>query len=177
MISVQESGVIIQNFAVLRLLVSYLGEAHMAGWWQTSCLDETGRQYLEMNFPRSALSAGVHTAGAAAQRVHDDRIGKARVFHLFRLPYRFEDHIHAWLLNSDQDALWSRITDKDVAKANLRELSGRAVQAPEGPVKVGSEEDIDSLHAVQTLASYYLASLDQGRGSLSLPYFTAKVDS
>lgn len=164
---------VLHSYALLRLLVAYLGEKHSAGWWQTSCLDKTGRKYLELNFPRSAVSAGVHAAGAAAQRLHDERIGKLRVFHLFRLPYRFEDRIHTHLLHADQDGLWAHIPDRETAIAKLRSLAGSTLDAPEGPVHVGREKDIDSVRSVQEVAKHYLSALEKGR--LCLPYFTVKA--
>jgi hypothetical protein len=162
-----------RGYALLRLLVAYLGEKHAAGWWQTSCLDETGRQYLEMNFPRSALAAGVHAAGAAAQRLHDERIGRSRVFHLFRLPYRFEDRIHEHLLSTDQAALWALIRERETAMTELRKLVDTTLDAPEGPVQVGLESDIDSDRGVREVAKHYLSGVEKGR--LCLPYFTVKA--
>ncbi len=160
------------DYAKLRLLVCYLGEKHAAGWWQTSCLDETGRQYMEMNFPRSALAAAVHAAGAAAQRLHDDRIGRSRVYHLFRLPYVFEDRIQGHVLNGNHEALWDCIKDRETALAGLRGLAHGSLEAPEGPVQVGRAKDIGNETSIQELAKHYLSALESGR--LCLPYFLVR---
>jgi hypothetical protein len=168
----QKQTAVAESYARVRLLVCYLGEKHAAGWWQTACLAATGRQFLEINFPRSALCAGVHAATAAAQRIHDERIGRTGVFHLFRLPYRFEDRIHSFLLNEDQVSLWQLIADKDTALAQLRPFVDATLDAPEGPVQVGTEADIDGPRGVSEIAKHYLSGLENGR--LCLPYFTLK---
>ena len=163
---------IAHRYALLRLLVSYIGEKHGAGWWQTSCLDETGRQFMEMNFPRSALNAGVHAAGGAAQRIHDERIGRSRVYHLFRLPYAIEDRIHEWFLNGEQANLWAAIKDRPTALAGIRAMVDTTLAAPEGPVQVGSETDIGSERGLKEVAKHYLSAAETGK--LCLPYFLVK---
>jgi len=76
---------IVADFVILRALVGYLGEKPQFGWWDTNFLSKTSLQFLEINFPRSYLSAGCVSVTQAAHRVHDQLIGKNGVFHLFRL--------------------------------------------------------------------------------------------
>ncbi len=77
---------IMQQYAKLRALVAYLGESASPKWWDTAYLNDVGKKYLIINFPRTSLAAGVNGAGLAAKRLHDERIGRTRVYHLFRFP-------------------------------------------------------------------------------------------
>src|SRR5260370_41584991 len=79
----------------LRLLVGFLGERRQANWSDCSFLDPTGRRFLETTFPRTALNAALHSTSEAARIVHDSRIGRVGVFHLFRLPIDKEDKVEA----------------------------------------------------------------------------------
>jgi len=85
------------TLVALRVLVAYLGEKDQFGWWSTSFLSVTGRRFLELNFPRTLLSAGVTAASDAAKDLHDQRIGHAGAFHLFRLPHGLEQDVHRYL--------------------------------------------------------------------------------
>jgi hypothetical protein len=64
---------LIDKLLQLRVLVSYLGEKDQFNWWDTSFLGKTGQKFLEINFPRSAFSAGVHSVTEAAKQLHDRR--------------------------------------------------------------------------------------------------------
>jgi hypothetical protein len=162
------------RYGNLRALVAYLGEKHCAGWWDTSYLDGTGRRYLELNFPRSATAAGVAAAGTAAKRLHDSRIGRSRVYHLFRFPYEIEERVHSELLHTDQEELWSQLKDKPTALDGLRSLAESTLDAPEGPVQVGTQRHIMIPKGVAELARHYLSAFE--RGIVCLPYFSAEKD-
>lgn len=159
------------RYGHLRALVAYLGEKHCSGWWDTAFLDATGRRYLELNFPRSAAAAGVAAAGTAAKRLHDSRIGRSRVYHLFRFPYEVEERVHSELLQTDQEELWSQLKDKATALERLRSLAESTLDAPEGPVQVGTQEHITTPKGVAELARHYLSAFE--RGIVCLPYFSA----
>ena len=60
----------------LRWLVGYLGSKKQFGWWDCSFLDETGIRFLSTTFPRSAHSAAIQATSDAAQRIHDQSLGK-----------------------------------------------------------------------------------------------------
>lgn len=91
----------IDKLLELRILVGYLGEKDQFNWWDTLFLDQTGRRFLQVNFPRSVFAAGVHSVVEAAKQLHDQRIGRGRVFHLFRLPAFSEESLHHELMNAD----------------------------------------------------------------------------
>jgi hypothetical protein len=85
----------IEQYAVLRILVGFLGEKDQFNWWDCSFLNATGRKFVAIDYPRSSLAAAANAATEAARRVHDARIGKGGVFHLFRLPHAMEQKLRA----------------------------------------------------------------------------------
>ena len=91
---------LIQRLIQLRALIGFLGERNQFNWWDTQFLGKTSFGYLELNFPRTTFSSALHSVTAAAKKVHDDRIGKGFVYHLFRLPFRYEQPIANYLHSS-----------------------------------------------------------------------------
>jgi hypothetical protein len=170
---VTEKTDLFETYVRLRTLVAYLGEKQQLGWWDTSYLNPTGRKYLEINFPRSALAAGVAAAGSAAKRLHDARIGRSRVYHLFRLPFQVEQRVHGRFMRADAQLLWDTLQGADKALRELRGLAEATLEAPEGPVQVGTERHILSERGVSELAKHYLSAFTRRR--VCLPYFTAEV--
>ena len=83
----------IESAATVRVLVGVLGELGEPPWWRTRYLSDTGLRFLERIYPRTAFAAGVRGCGIAARGVHDESIGRGKVFHLFRLPRSFENDI------------------------------------------------------------------------------------
>jgi len=153
-----------------RLLVAFLGEKEQLGWWNTGFLGSTGQRYLGFNFPRSSLSAGMNAATHAACQLHDERIGRGRVFHLFRLPSSMEEEIHASLLDDKvQESLLELIPDRDAALRSLATIAKERDKAHEGPVTIGGKDDIQKKNSVSKLAAYYLHAFNNG--TKVFPYF------
>jgi len=161
---------IFKNYILLRAVVAFLGEKDQSNWWNTSFLGKTGRKYLEFNFPRNPVAAGISGAATAAKKLHDDRIGKSRVFHLFRLPYEIEESLHTFLFDLDQNILWKKITDNETALGACEELAGSKIDAPEGPVQVGQVKHILKEGSVAEIAKHYLSAFE--KGYVTLPYFS-----
>lgn len=153
----------------LRILVGYLGEKDQGNWWDTSFLNKTGQKFLEINFPRSAFAAGVHSVTEAAKQLHDRRIGRGRVFHLFRLPATAEEKLHLELLNSDPSPFLKDIASSDQALIALKQLAGSTLDAPEGPVQVGTSKKLLSEFAIEEMAKHYLDAFSSGKQTF--PYF------
>jgi hypothetical protein len=93
---------LIQKYITLRTLIGYLGEKSQYNWWDTNFLSPFGLQYLAINFPRSSFVAGMTSVSEAARRLHDSRIGKGGVYHLFRLPLAVEENLHIGLVEKCQ---------------------------------------------------------------------------
>ncbi len=160
----------IDNFLQLRILVGYLGEKNQFNWWDTSFLNGTGLKFLEINFPRSAFSAGVHSVTEAAKQLHDKRIGRGRVFHLFRLPSMTEEKLHLELLNVDYARFLVDIETKDSALGCLERLAGKLVDVAEGPVQVGALGTLMSDLAIREMSMQYFCAFTSGKQTF--PYFT-----
>lgn len=141
----------------LRFAVSFLGERDNAAWWDTGFLGRTGLRYAEFNFPRSTVAAAGVSASEAARRIHDDRIGRGGVFHLFRLPPAIEESVHFAMLHGDPEPIKCMIADRQTALEALKQMGGAGgVKGVEGPVQVGAVADILTKEAVSALAGHYL---------------------
>lgn len=161
----------IDLLAQLRVLVGYRGEKDQFNWWPTSFLSPTGRRYLEFNFPRTVLSAGVNSVAHAAKTLHDQRIGRSSVFHLFRLPHAVEQDIHAVLSSSPQDLI-ALIQGQDNALRALETIAEGQVISDLGPVRISSTAQLLHRTTVKKVAAYYRAAF--ANGNPTFPYFTAE---
>lgn len=159
-----------KDITTLRALVGFLGESPQNAWWDTNFLSKTGLQFLEISFPRTAFAAGCISASEAAKRLHDERIGKGGVFHLFRLPSAFEERVHRHLLNSQPAELLAAIETKETALSKIEELAESGGGTSEGPVHLGDAEEILTSHAVSEMAMHYLDAFS--KGVMTFPYFT-----
>lgn len=159
----------IEDLVTLRFLVGFLGEKSQYGWWETNFLSDIGLKYLHIIFPRSALSAGVNSMSEAAKRLHDSRIGRGRVYHLFRLPEFMEQRIHQRLLDLDPAALLPRIESKVLAIENLENLADGSLGEGEGPVQLGTARDLWQLSSLKMMAGSYAYAFTKGKQIF--PYF------
>lgn len=161
------------DFLLLRFLVGFLGEKGQGGWWDTGFLSSTGLRYSQVNFPRSALAAAGTSVTEAAKRLHDSRIGKGGVFHLFRLPPAIEEAVHREMMQMDVEAVKAQIANRDSALHGLRELASETINAPEGPVQVGSVKTILRAGSVEEIAKHYLDAFLNAK--MTFPYFMDKA--
>ena len=161
---------ITEKYITLRALVGYLGEKPQFNWWDTNFLSPIGLQYLAINFPRSSFVAGVTSVTEAARRLHDSRIGKGGVYHLFRFPLSIEENIHNILMGFDSTALTPDIKDKEAALSRLMNLIDSTVDASEGPVQIGTEKQIQREFAISELSKHYLDAFSNNKQVL--PYFS-----
>jgi hypothetical protein len=162
---------IIEQFIQLRAAVGFLGEKDQFRWWDTAFLGPTGQKYLAINFPRSALAAGMNAVTAAAKRLHDSRIGKGGVYHLFRMPVAIEEKLHRQLLEALPDSISPFLQSKEGALQKLKLMFESGVSASEGPVQVGTEKKILSNFAVEEMAKHYYDAFATGKQTF--PYFAA----
>lgn len=160
---------VINDLLLLRVIVGYLGEAHLYAWWDSNFLSETGLSYLSYNFPRTALVAGVNGASKSAKVIHDKRIGRAQVRHLFRLGNSVDKLIHEGLMQYEKDQLLATISSKDQAIETLKKMATRTVDAPEGPVQIGKVKDIVTKDGITELAAHYLSGFELEQ--MVLPFF------
>jgi hypothetical protein len=77
----------------LRLAVGLLGEQEQLAWWPSGFLGRHAQAFLNPIFGSKTLVSQYHGVTEAACRVHDEKIGVGRVFHLYRLPETIEQRI------------------------------------------------------------------------------------
>lgn len=168
---VDKKSEILNKIGKLRVLVGFLGEKSQLNWWDTNFLSKTGMQFLEINFPRSAFAAGCNSVIEAARRLHDNRIGKGGVYHLFRFPTGIEEELHHLLIHNSSDGLKPLIESKEKALEHLKALVSNSVGAPEGPVQIGTSKKILTNYAVQEFAVHYYEAFQNQM--LCFPYLKA----
>jgi len=155
----------------LRFLVGYLGERSQANWWPSEFLANQSEAFIDPVFQKTCLLAKLSGVTEAARRVHDERIGVGRVFHLFRLPETVEQRYFEFLqhlpLVSDIKNLPN---SADTVLATLREIANKASFTEEGPVKAGKKSDFDRPGWVSKVASLYRDAFE--RSFQTFPYFT-----
>ena len=77
----------------LRLAVGLLGEQEQSAWWPSGFLGRHAQAFLGPVFGSKTRMAQYHGVTEAACRIHDEKIGVGRVFHLFRLPESIEQRL------------------------------------------------------------------------------------
>jgi len=158
----------------LRLLVAFLGEKRQANWWDSGFLAPTGQRFLQEPFPRTALEAALRSTSQAARSLHDSRIGRIGVFHLFRLPVDKEDILEAsvpQLRTLDPTKL---IASKEAALAELAVMAKAKSTPATGPVRVGAASAVFTPSALADMAAHYHAAF--AGGSHCFPYFSGDPD-
>jgi len=160
----------IEDLINIRTIVGFLGEKPQFGWWDTNFLSETGLKYLNITFPRTAFSAGVNSVAEAARKLHDSRIGKGRVYHLFRMPEFVEQRIHIRLQDFDPYTLLTLFKDKNTALEKLRSMTDSSLEASEGPIQIGNWKNLFQLSYLKKVAKHY--SYAFGKGIQIFPYFS-----
>lgn len=160
---------LLNSICSLRIAVGHLGEKSQSGWWDTAFLNPVGFKFLGMVYPKTGLLACVTAASEAACRAHDERIGKGRVAHLFRLSADMEMKLRAEL---------GKLTIGDIGTLCSPEgashfLDGLAAGAKAtegaGPVQIGSLKDLESPKALARLAATYAAGFKSD--TRVFPYF------
>jgi len=153
----------------LRLLVGFLGEKRQAGWWDCGFLAPTGLRFLETVFPRTSIEAALRSTSQAARSLHDSRIGRVGVFHLFRLPVEKEDIVESLMKEVHQFGVPGLTVSKEAALANLGAMAETKLTAPVGPVQVGIEKGVVTPTAISVMAAHYYSAFVGG--FQCFPYF------
>lgn len=160
---------IILDFLKLRILVAFLGEKNQYNWWETNILNETGEKFLSFSFPRSKFLASIIIITEAAKQLHDEKVGKGRIYHLFRLPYNLEEKIFCHLKDNSRTAYKKILLDKKTALTFLEKMTREKINAPEGPVQIGTLNKIENENAIEEIAKHYLSAFESN--TQIFPYF------
>jgi len=159
----------LDQFALLRLVVGYLGQRKQSGWWDCDFMDATGIRFLEATFPRTACVAALRSTTEAACIVHDQALGRVGNFHLFRLPPTLEDQFEHALDRINWTAARKQIESRDAAMDVLKRIADAVIKAPAGPVQVGVTRRILTPAAIHELAAHYHSAFQDG--IRCFPYF------
>jgi hypothetical protein len=159
----------ISPLASLRIVVAYLGESSSPPWWPTQFLTEAGLDFFRGVFPKTSAAAAVNGTVRAAQEVHDERIGRIGVRHLFRFDGGLERDLHREILHADPEQIMALMPDWETALAALKGLVVQTVNAAPGPVQIGRFGQETAPDAVTDLAAHYYDAFTNNR--LVYPYF------
>ena len=160
---------LIEQFILLRILVGFLGEKQQFGWWDTDFLSSTGIKFLEVTFPRSVFSAAITSVTKAAKRVHDIRIGRGHIFHLFRLPLPLEQQIYEHLRTYKTEVIMTDIANTNSALNTLKSMGNGVPHLAEGPTQAGIESDLYKAHPIKLMAKLYVNAFENSKEIY--PYF------
>ncbi len=159
----------IDQVALLRLAVGYLGQRKQSGWWDCEFLDDTGIRFLEATFPRTAWAAALRSTTEAACIVHDQALGRVGNSHLFRLPPALEDQLEHALERIDWAAACKQIESSAAAMELLKRIADVVIKAPTGPVQVGMTHRLLTPTSLRELAAHYHSAFQDG--IRCFPYF------
>jgi hypothetical protein len=84
---------LVRQIVCLRLAVGLFGEQAQLAWWSSSFLGQHALAFLRPIFGSKTRMAQYNGVTEAACRVHDEKVGVGRVFHLYRLPETIERRI------------------------------------------------------------------------------------
>ena len=157
------------RFARVRMAVGLLGQIGSFGWWSSSFLTPNGLAISEYNFPRAASYAALNATTSAAKRLHDERIGKRRCVHLFRLALADEVSIQRAIQPEEHVFLDPVLQRHEDALKVLEAESREVISVDAGPVQIGTIEDAFTEPGLSELAKHYFAAFRQE--VQCLPYF------
>src|SRR4051794_653378 len=155
----------------MRFAVGLLGEKDQAGWWPSSFMSPTSSAFLLPVFGANIMQTRYQGIVEASKRVHDERIGVGRVFHLFRLPEATEQRLFdALSYKGGKMAPW--VLSPEAANEQLSVLAIASSEAKQGPVLIGSAEDLGKANWLSIAAGLYAAAF--AAGVQCFPYFSEK---
>ena len=162
-----------EQLAALRAVVGLLGEKEQGGWWPCSFFGPGSPAFLSPVFPRTQLVAQCLGVTAAASKVHDERIGVGRVYHLFRLPEDVEQGVHVALHDPEiAGRVQQHLAGSEAAMAFLRKAAGTTPETQDnglGPRYMGEVSALRHPENWQLVAAVYASGFD-GAGEV-YPYF------
>jgi len=160
----------IETLAMLRVAVAYLGEKDQFGWWPTTFLSVTGQRFLELNFPRTLLSAGVTAVTQLAKGLHDESIGQAGAFHLFRLSHGLEQEVHRLLVADSASRFVELISGREPALKFLDAVAEGEGGGGQGAVRAAGLGQLTHRPTLRKVAASYRDAFVTGYQTF--PYLT-----
>lgn len=161
----------VEAILTMRFAIGLLGEKDQAGWWPSSFMSPNSSAFLLPVFGAQITQARYRGLVEASKRVHDERIGVGRVFHLFRLPEATEHRLFD-ALSSDEGKLVAQVASPEGAREHLSGLAATSREVRQGPFLIGSADDLDRPAWLGTAASLYAAAF--AAGVQCFPYIAEK---
>jgi hypothetical protein len=162
---------LIEAILSMRFAVGLLGEKDQAGWWPSSFMSSTSSAFLLPVFGANIMQARYQGIVEASRRVHDERIGVGRVYHLFRLPEATEQRLFD-ALSSKDSKIMARVLSPEAANEQLSAYGVASAEAKRGPLLIGSAEDLVRPTWLSIAAGLYAAAF--AAGVQCFPYFSEK---
>jgi hypothetical protein len=153
----------------LRLSVAFLGERAQCAWWDTAFLNPLGVRYLSLVFPKTVGLASLGASFEAACQLHDDRIGRGRVAHLFRLPEDIELGLRKEVLKIRPEQILTTCSVDSAYRVIASIADGFPAMSAIGPVQIGAFQEIKLEAAIQGAAATYLSGFQSQ--TPVFPYF------
>lgn len=151
----------------LRMSVAFLGESDTSPWWSSSFASSASEAFMLPIFGLRTPHARYQGLVEAARRVHDDRIGVGRVYHLFRLPDHEERR--AFEIAQTNMSVLGDVASPNAALALLADLSSQEAKPKEGPTLIASKAAIGSQDWIGEVASLYRLAF--AKSAQCFPYF------
>src|SRR5687768_7907886 len=123
-----ENQALISQVLSIRILVLIMGESRHANWWKSEFLSHTGLSFFTRLYPRSTFAQAIMSTARSAVELHDYRIGKGSVFHLFRLSNEMVLGIKEFLFQNSKDLEREFLKLSDDRDKLLNLLSSQAAQ-------------------------------------------------
>ena len=161
----------IEALLKMRFAVGLLGEKDQAHWWSSSFMSQTSSAFLLPVFGENVTRARYQGLVEASRLVHDERIGVGRVFHLFRLPEATEQRLFNALSSTEREVA-TRALSPEAASEQLSALAVASTNAKQGPISIGSADDLGKPDWLRVAASLYAAAF--AAGIQCFPYFSEK---
>jgi hypothetical protein len=161
-------GSFLMTIVRIRMAIGLLGEKGNANWWPSLWCGPSATAFLSPIYGERTDAARYHGVVEAARRVHDNRIGVGRAFHLFRLPETLERRLHDAVTQHDAISTMGAIATKEDAEALLYDIAGE-VEPRVGPVRIGAISDLAAPNWHKALVAHYLAAFKSTQQSF--PYF------
>lgn len=164
----QDDGELIE-IVKLRMAVGLLGEKDHCNWWSSLWCTSNASAFLSPVYGSRTNAARYHGLVEAARRVHDNRIGVGRAFHLFRLPEALERRLHNAVVKQNLTSTAVNVDTKDAAENALSDLA-TTVEPSTGPIRLGSANELQGRTWLKPLAGQYLAAFRSDQQTF--PYYT-----
>lgn len=145
----------LNNLITIRLSVGYLGEKSNFNWWNSEFMSSASDSFISPIFNRTTQLAKYNGVKEAAALKHDEYIGVGLVYHLFRLPEMLEQQLHEKVLEEKKRF---NFTTNEEALAELEKLCDGINEKGEGPVYVGTIEELKVEKTMQKLAALYYSA-------------------